>query len=74
MVSVAAVLLPALLPVPTPFFIAYAAPVLSDEDTYDVAGFINSTEQPRTSVGRNRFVAPLGDAAGPERSARLTAQ
>ena len=30
-----------------PFGTTYAAPVLSDEDAYDVAGFINGAERPQ---------------------------
>jgi thiosulfate dehydrogenase len=52
-----------------PFGTTYAAPVLSDEDAYDVAGFINSAERPRrANLDKdfpNRLQKPVDTAYGP---------
>jgi thiosulfate dehydrogenase len=52
-----------------PFGTSYAAPVLSDEDAYDVAAFINSTERPqRANLDKdfpNRLQKPVDTAYGP---------
>jgi thiosulfate dehydrogenase len=52
-----------------PFGTTYAAPVLSDEDAYDVAGFINSAERPqRSNLDKdfpNRLQKPVDTAYGP---------
>jgi thiosulfate dehydrogenase len=52
-----------------PFGTTYAAPVLSDQDAYDVAGFINSTERPqRANLDKdfpNRLQKPVDTAYGP---------
>jgi thiosulfate dehydrogenase len=52
-----------------PLGTTYAAPVLSDQDAYDVAGFINSTERPqRANLDRdfpNRLQKPVDTAYGP---------
>lgn len=52
-----------------PFGTTYAAPVLSDEDAYDVAGFINSAERPqRANLDKdfpNRLQKPVDAAYGP---------
>jgi len=52
-----------------PFGITYATPVLSDEDAYDVAGFINSAERPqRADLDKdfpNRLQKPVDTAYGP---------
>lgn len=52
-----------------PFGTTYASPLLSDEDAYDVAGFINSAERPqRADLERdfpNRLQKPVDTAYGP---------
>ncbi len=52
-----------------PFGTTYAAPVLSDDDAYDVAAFINSTERPqRANLDKdfpNRLQKPVDTAYGP---------
>jgi thiosulfate dehydrogenase len=52
-----------------PLGTTYAAPVLSDEDAYDVAGFINSAERPqRANLDKdfpNRLQKPVDTAYGP---------
>jgi thiosulfate dehydrogenase len=52
-----------------PFGTTYATPVLSDEDAYDVAGFINSAERPqRANLDKdfpNRLQKPVDTAYGP---------
>ena len=52
-----------------PFGTTYASPVLSDDDAYDVAGFINSTERPqRANLDKdfpNRLQKPVDAAYGP---------
>jgi thiosulfate dehydrogenase len=52
-----------------PFGTTYAAPVLSDQDAYDVAGFINSAERPqRANLDKdfpNRLQKPVDTAYGP---------
>jgi thiosulfate dehydrogenase len=52
-----------------PFGTTYAAPVLSDEDAYDVAGFINSAERPQqANLDKdfpNRLQKPVDTAYGP---------
>jgi thiosulfate dehydrogenase len=52
-----------------PFGTTYAAPVLSDADAYDVAGFINSAERPqRANLDKdfpNRLQKPVDTAYGP---------
>jgi thiosulfate dehydrogenase len=52
-----------------PFGTTYAAPLLSDQDAYDVAGFINSTERPqRANLDKdfpNRLQKPVDTAYGP---------
>jgi thiosulfate dehydrogenase len=52
-----------------PFGTTYAAPVLSDQDAYDVAGFINSAERPqRANLEKdfpNRLQKPADTAYGP---------
>ena len=52
-----------------PFGTTYGAPVLSDADAYDVAGFINSTERPqRANLDKdfpNRLQKPVDTAYGP---------
>jgi len=52
-----------------PFGTTYAAPVMSDEDAYDVAGFINSAERPqRANLDKDfpiRLQKPVDAAYGP---------
>ena len=52
-----------------PFGTAYASPALSDEEAYDVAAFINSTERPqRANLEKdfpNRLQKPVDTAYGP---------
>jgi thiosulfate dehydrogenase len=52
-----------------PFGTTYASPVLSDEDAYDVAGFINSTERPqKADLDKdfpNRLQKPVDAGYGP---------
>jgi thiosulfate dehydrogenase len=52
-----------------PFGTTYAAPVLSDQDAYDVAGYINSAERPqRANLDKdfpNRLQKPVDTAYGP---------
>jgi len=52
-----------------PFGTTYTAPVLSDQDAYDVAGFINSAERPqRANLDKdfpNRLQKPVDTAYGP---------
>jgi thiosulfate dehydrogenase len=52
-----------------PFGITYAVPILSDDDAYDVAGFINSAERPQKSDldkdFPNRLQKPVDTPYGP---------
>jgi thiosulfate dehydrogenase len=52
-----------------PLGTTYATAVLSDQDAYDVAGFINSAERPqRANLDRdfpNRLQKPVDTAYGP---------
>ena len=52
-----------------PFGTTYASPALSDEEAYDVAAFINSTERPqRPNLEKdfpNRLQKPVDTAYGP---------
>jgi thiosulfate dehydrogenase len=52
-----------------PFGTTYAAPVLSDEDAYDVAGFIDSADRPqKADLARdypNRLQKPVDSPYGP---------
>ena len=52
-----------------PFGTTYASPALSDEEAYDVAAFINSTERPqRANLEKdfpNRLQKPVDTAYGP---------
>src|SRR5258708_7882471 len=52
-----------------PFGTTYAAAVLSDQDAYDIAGFMNSTERPqRANLDKdfpNRLQKPVDTAYGP---------
>lgn len=52
-----------------PFGTTYAAPTLSDEDAYDVAGFINSAERPqKADLAKdfpNRLQKPVDTPYGP---------
>jgi len=52
-----------------PLGTTYAAPILSDQDAYDVAGFVNSAERPqRANLDKdfpNRLQKPVDTAYGP---------
>ena len=52
-----------------PFGITYASPVLTDEEAYDVAGFVDSADRPqRPNLDRdfpNRLQKPVDTAYGP---------
>jgi thiosulfate dehydrogenase len=52
-----------------PFGTTYAAPALSDDDAYDVAGFINSAQRPqKADLAKdfpNRMQKPVDTPYGP---------